>query len=50
MTRPGLEGLTIRAALVLGFSLTLGLWLFTGYDVSQRMAALQSDAAAVNER
>src|SRR4051812_13116428 len=46
----GLEGLTIRAALVLGFSLTLGLWLFTGYDISRRMNALQAEAAGVNTR
>ena len=41
----GLHGLTIKAALVLGFSLTLGVWLFTGYDISRRMSALQDEVA-----
>jgi signal transduction histidine kinase len=50
VTRPGLEGLTIRAALVLGFSLTLGLWLFAGYNISQRMTMLRADAADLNSR
>jgi signal transduction histidine kinase len=43
-------GPTIRAALVLGFGLTLGLWVFTGYDVAWRMSQVQNDAAAVNAR
>lgn len=43
-------GLTLRAALVLGFGLTLGLWLFTGYQFTRRMADLQIEAAAINER
>jgi len=46
----GLHGLTIKAALVLGFSLTLGVWLFTGYDISQRMSALQDEVARLNAR
>jgi len=46
----GLHGLTIKAALVLGFSLTLGLWLFTGYDISRRMATLQDEVARLNAR
>jgi len=46
----GLHGLTIKAALVLGFSLTLGVWLFTGYDISQRMSALQDEVSRLNAR
>src|SRR3954470_12431667 len=45
-----LHGLTIKAALVLGFSLTLGVWLFTGYDISRRMATLQDEVARLNAR
>ncbi len=43
-------GLTIKAVLVLGFGLMLGLWLFAGYDFTRRMAELQGDAEAINER
>jgi signal transduction histidine kinase len=46
----GLHGLTIKAALVLGFSLTLGVWLFTGYDISRRMSALRDEVATLNVR
>ena len=44
------SGLTLKAALLLGFGLTLGLWLFTGYQLTRRIAALERDAAAVNGR
>lgn len=44
------EGLTIRAALLAGFGLTLGLWLFVGYQVTQRMQGAQREAAAVSAR
>jgi signal transduction histidine kinase len=44
------EGLTIRAALLAGFGLTLGLWLFVGYQVTLRMQAAQREAAAVSAR
>jgi signal transduction histidine kinase len=43
-------GLTIRAALLAGFSLTLGLWLFAGYQVTLRMQETQRDGAAVGAR
>jgi signal transduction histidine kinase len=46
----GLHGLTMKAALVLGFSLTLGVWLFTGYDISRRMSTLQDEIAGLNAR
>ncbi len=42
--------LTIRAALFLGFGLTLGLWLFSGYYFTARVTDLQRDAARVTER
>jgi signal transduction histidine kinase len=42
--------LTIRAALVVGFGLTLGLWLFAGYQVSLRIREAQRDAVAVSTR
>jgi signal transduction histidine kinase len=45
-----LEGLTIRTALVLGFGLTLGLWLFAGSYFTRRVAEFQRDAAAINAR
>jgi signal transduction histidine kinase len=44
------HGLTIRGALLLGFGLTLGLWLFTGYDMAHRIDVLEQDAAGVNAR
>jgi signal transduction histidine kinase len=48
--RLALEGLTIKAALALGFSLTLGVWLFTGYYFTQRMNAVERDADAISAR
>jgi signal transduction histidine kinase len=42
--------LTIRAALLAGFGLTLGLWLVAGYHVTLRMRQAQRDAAAVSSR
>jgi signal transduction histidine kinase len=41
---------TIRTALLVGFGLTLGLWLFAGYQVTRRMTDEQRDAAAINAR
>jgi len=48
-TRP-IEGPTIRAALLIGFGLTLGLWFFAGYQVTRRMTDAQQEAARVNAR
>ena len=45
-----LTGLTIRAALLLGFGLTLGIWLFAGYCYSRRVSDLETRAAAVSGR
>lgn len=44
------EYMTIRAALLLGFGLTLGLWLLAGYQITTRLTNAQRDAAAVNDR
>jgi signal transduction histidine kinase len=44
------EGLTIRAALLAGFGLTLGLWLFAGYQVTLRMQGARRDAEAASAR
>jgi signal transduction histidine kinase len=43
-------GLTIKAALVLGFGCTLGLWLFAGYRLTQRIADIESQTTAINSR
>src|SRR5688572_1796243 len=45
-----LGGLTIKAALGLGFGLTLGVWAFAGWYFTGRVAAIQRDAEAVNTR
>ena len=50
MRRDPLERLTIRAALVLGFGLVLGLWLFTGYAFTRRMAATEQRTSEVTRR
>jgi signal transduction histidine kinase len=45
-----LRGLTIKAVVVLGFSVTLGVWLVAGYRSAQRMAAVQDEAQQVSAR
>src|SRR5687768_7287163 len=45
-----LKGLTIRAAIVLGFGLTLGLWVFAGWYFTDRITTVQRDAEAINAR
>lgn len=50
MTRVGLDGLTIKTALAIGFTLTVGVWAFTGYSFTQRMSTVESEAAAVAAR
>jgi signal transduction histidine kinase len=42
--------LTIRAALLAGFGLTLGLWLFAGYQVALRIQEAQRDALTASAR
>jgi signal transduction histidine kinase len=48
MQRHPTEGWTIRAALFVGFGLTLGLWVWAGYQFTQRIADVQRDAAQTN--
>jgi signal transduction histidine kinase len=50
MKRGPLAGLTIKAALLLGFGLTFGLWVFVGYHFTQRINEVQREAAAINAR
>lgn len=50
MRRLLLRRLTIKAALVLGFSLTLGVWLFTGYQFTRRMSEVEAQTAAISAR
>lgn len=47
---PSLAGPTIKAALLAGFGLTLGLWLFAGYRLTERMTDLESQAKSINAR
>lgn len=42
--------LTIKAALGLGFGLTLGIWLVAGYYFTERVSNIEVRAAAVNAR
>jgi signal transduction histidine kinase len=50
MRRAPIEGITIRAALLLGFGLTFGLWVFVGYHFTQRITEVQREAAEINAR
>jgi signal transduction histidine kinase len=43
-------GITIRTALLLGFGLTFGVWLFTGSYFTTRMIEVGDRAAAINAR
>jgi len=45
-----LERFTFRAALVLGFGVTLGLWLYTGYAFDQRINAVRREADEISAR
>lgn len=44
------EGLTIKAALFIGFGLTLSLWLFAGYQFTRRMADVEARSEAISAR
>jgi signal transduction histidine kinase len=44
------EGPGTKAALLLGFGLTLGLWLWAGYDLTERMRDVERRATAINAR
>jgi len=48
--RDPLERLTIRAALVLGFGLVVGLWLFTGYAFTSRLSEIERQTSEVTRR
>lgn len=50
MKRAQIERLSIRTALAIGFGVTLGLWLYTGYAFTQRIEVVQRDAAEVAAR
>jgi signal transduction histidine kinase len=41
---------TIRTALLLGFGLTLVLWLFSGLGVAQKVSEVQAETDAINGR
>jgi signal transduction histidine kinase len=43
-------GLTIRTALMLGFGITLALWLLAGYRMTQRMQQVESQTSNINRR
>jgi signal transduction histidine kinase len=42
--------MTIKAALLLGFSLTVGLWILAGFQFTRRMAEVQRESTAINRR
>ena len=44
MRRSPTGGLTIKAALILGFGLTLAIWLVTGYQFAESMATAEQQA------
>ena len=50
MKRAQLERLSVRIALAIGFCVTLGLWLYTGYAFTQRINSVRQDAADVTTR
>ena len=45
-----IERLTIRTVLLAGFGLMLGLWLFAGYQVTQRVRTSQRNSARIGAR
>jgi signal transduction histidine kinase len=50
MKQSQLERLSIRTALAIGFCVTLGLWLYTGYAFTQRMDTVRREATDVASR
>lgn len=50
MKHVGVDGLTIKAALAIGFTLTVGVWALTGYSFTQRMSTVEGEAAAIAAR
>ena len=45
-----LRRLTIQAALLLGFGLVVGLWVYTGYEFTTRMAGVEDESAQITSR
>jgi len=45
-----IERLTIRTVLLAGFGVMLGLWLFAGYQVTQRVRLAQRNSAGIGSR
>jgi signal transduction histidine kinase len=50
MKQSQLERLSIRTALAIGFCVTLGLWLYTGFAFTQRIDTVKREAAEVASR
>jgi signal transduction histidine kinase len=50
MRHAELQRVSMRAALAAGFAVTVGLWLYTGYDFAQRIETVQQEAAAIAAR
>ncbi len=50
MSRDQLERASFRAALALGFCVTLGLWIYTGYSFTARISRVQQQATEVAAR
>jgi signal transduction histidine kinase len=48
--REPIKGPTIKAALLLGFGLTLVIWLIAGYSFTKRISDTEGRAAAINIR
>ena len=42
--------MTIKTALILGFGVTIAVWLWAGYELTQRMSQLEEETSAVNRR
>jgi signal transduction histidine kinase len=45
-----LRRLTIQAALFLGFGVVVGLWVYTGYEFTTRMAGVEEQSANITSR
>lgn len=50
MRVPPLRRPTIQVALLLGFGLVVGLWAYTGYEFTTRMAAVEEASAEITAR
>ena len=50
MRVPALKQPTIQVALILSFILIVGLWAYTGYEFTTRMAAVEEQSAGITAR